>query len=388
VKTLSSSRPSPVYLIYICYTAILNLTYFFLPVYLLGIGMSGNETGALLFTFTATALLTSFAIGCIEDRSGARGNTIAGILFMSIFYLGLLAFGNFSALLGVFFIGGLGSNLVRVTMNALFLKMHDSGRQGREIGKFNFGYQASMGIGIIAGSLLLTRLGFGVVFALSSALIIVLIAIARSLRAVTVSTTPVSRYIRELFRRRVIFFAVALILFYLHWGAEVACYTPFLEKKLRLGTTAAGIFMGTPIIFLAFSTYFFGRHRDRGISTVRLAVIAILCSGAGIILFSLTERPVVSFLFRLLHEFGDAAFVIFTYVGIARLFQRDQLGGMSGSIYFIMIGTQSVGSWIFSAIGADYGYTLPYVISGIASLCSIPLILLARRHYSFGESAE
>ncbi|MCX6357813.1 MAG: MFS transporter [Candidatus Aureabacteria bacterium] len=376
------------YFIYTAYTAVLSFSYFFLPLYLMGLGLGGNAIGILLLIFTATALLTSFLIGCLEDRFGARGNTVCGLLFMALFFLGLMRCTRFVSLLPVFFAGGLGSNSIRITMTALFLKTHDDDRQGREIGLFNFAYQFSMACGIIAGSLLLTRLDFRTVFAASAALMLILAAFAIPLRPASVSVAPLSRYIRDLARKRVLLFSIALVLFYLHWGAEVACYTPFLKQNLGLGTAASGIFMGLPIFFLALSTFFFGWRRDRGASTVRLAIIAILCSGVGIILFSVARPPLFSFLFRLVHEFGDAAFVIFTYVGIARLFPRDRIGGTSGSMYVVMIGAQSLGSWLFSTIGGAYGYVVPYMIAGLASLSAIPLIVWAQAHYRFAEQEE
>ncbi|MCX6355879.1 MAG: MFS transporter [Candidatus Aureabacteria bacterium] len=389
MRSINRSRQvSLVYFLYTSYTGILSFTYFFLPLYLMQIGINGNQIGMLLFIFTATALFTSFAVGCLEDRFGARGNTVCGILLLSLFFGGLACCNSFTALLAIFFLGGLGSNLIRITMNALFLKSHDSDRQGREIGLFNFSYQFSMAIGILGGGLLLTRFGFRIVFILSSAAMLALTAFAFPLRPVTVSVAPVSRYLRDLTNKKVFLFSVALVFFYLHWGAEVACYAPFLKINLGLSTAGTGIFMGLPILFLAYSTYFFGRRRDRGISTVRLAIIAIVCSGVGIILFSITTCTIVSFLFRLVHEFGDAAFVIFTYVGIAHLFPRDRLGGTSGSMYVVMVGTQALGAWIFSAIGGSYGYVLPYLIAGASSLSAIPIILLAQAHYRFGESTQ
>lgn len=376
------------YFIYASFTCIYSLTAFFLPIYLMGLGLSGSRIGLLLMVFTATALLSSFAIGLLEDRFGARGNTACGLLLMAIFYAALAAGRGILVLIPAFILGGLGSNIVRITMNALFLKSHDSDRQGREIGCFNFVYQIFMGCGIIAGSLLLVRIEFTPLFAMSSALVLLLIGFALSLRPSSIHVSPLSHYVRDLAQKRVLLFSTALLLFYLHWGAEIACYSPFLKKNLGLSTSGAGLFMGLPIFFLACFTYYFGLRRDRGESSIRLAVVAILLSGTGLIFFGIARYTIVSFLFRLVHETGDAAFVIFTYVGIAQLFPRERLGGTSGSMYVVMISAQSAGSWLFSWMGGEYGYVLPYVIAGLCSLSAIPLILLARRHYQFGHDGS
>lgn len=373
------------YFIYTSATYIYSLTSFFLPVYLMGQGLRGDRIGLLLMVFTATALLSSFAIGFLEDRFGARGNTVCGLLLMALFYAGLRAAHEFIALILLFAMGGLGNNIVRITMNALFLKAHDADRQGREIGSFNFAYQFSMGCGIVTGSLLIAGAEFGFTFGLSAVLLLLLSGFAFRLRPSSIHVAALSHYARDLTNKRVLLFSIALALFCLHWGAEVACYSPFLKKNLGLGTLGSGLFMGLPIFLLACGTYYFGRRLDRGESSIRLAVTAITLSGVGLILFSVARHTLVSFAFRLVHETGDAAFVIFTYVGIARIFPRERLGGTSGSMYVVMIAAQSVGSWLFSWMGGEYGYVLPYIIAGICSLSAIPLVLFAHRHYRFEQ---
>ena len=224
---------------------------------------------------------------------------------------------------------------------------------------------------------------FGFTFGLSVILLFLILGVALCLRPSSIHVASLSNYVRDLTHKRVLLFSFALALFCLHWGAEIACYSPFLKKNLGLSTSEAGIFMGFPIFLLACGTYYFGRRRDRGESSIRLAVTAITFSSVGLILFGTARHTPVAFLFRLVHETGDAAFVIFTYVGIAQIFPRERLGGTSGSMYVVMIAAQSVGSWLFSWMGGEYGYALPHVVAGFCSLSAIPLILLARRHYRF-----
>lgn len=365
------------------YTFVVYFTYFLLAIYLAGRGMGGGRTGFLLMLYTATALLGSFLIGLFEDRFGARGNTLFGLALACLFYLGLGFARGFPALVALFFVGGLGNNVVRVTMNALFFKSHDPSRQGREIGLYTFLPQFSMGLGIIAGSLLLARMDFRAVFLASSALLLALMACAALLRPVSVSAEPLSMYARDLAKRRVLLFVVALVLFCLHWGAEIACYAPFLRDGLGLGTVASGIFMGIPIVFLGCGSYYFGVRRDRGESSVRLALVAIALSGAGLIAFGAMRNAAAAFAFRLVHELGDAAFTVFSYVGIARLFPRERLGGTSGSMFVVMVAAQSVGALAFGWMGGSWGYPAAYLAAGACSLAAIPLILRASGEYRY-----
>ena len=358
-------------------------SYFIYSIHLAGLGMAGGRIGVLLMLYTATAIFGSFFVGLLEDRFGARGNTVAGLALTCVFYLGLAFCRGFAALVLLFLVGGLGNNIVRVTMNALFFKTHDRSRQGRAIGVYNLLTQFAMGCGIIAGSLLLARLDFRAVFLLSAAFSLALTGCAVLLRPVTVRIEPLGRYARDLASRRVLLFAAAILLFCLHWGAEIACYAPFLETDLRLGTAEAGIFMGVPIIFLACCSYWFGTRRDRGASTLRLALGAIALSGAGLIAFGAARNTVPAFLFRLVHEAGDAGFAVFSYLGIARLFPRARLGGASGLIYLLMVGSQSAGALVFGWAGGRFGFSAAYLAAGACSLAAIPLILLARDDYRY-----
>lgn len=376
------------YFIISFYTFTAYFTYFLFSVYLAGLGMSGSRIGLLLMLYTATALLGSFLIGLLEDRFGARGNTLLGLGLTCAFYLGLSVCRGFPLLLALFVVGGLGNNVVRVTMNALFFKSHDTARQGREIGLYTLLPQCTMGLGIIAGSLLLARMDFRAVFLSSSALFLALMACALLLRPVSVSVEPLAMYARDLATRRVLLFVAALVLFCLHWGAEITCYAPFLSANLGLGTTASGVFMGIPIVFLGGCSYYFGWRRDQGASSVRLALTAIALSGTGLIAFGATRDPAAAFVFRLVHEAGDAAFTVFAYIGIARLFPRERLGGTSGSMFLVMVAAQSAGALLFGWMGGAWGYPATYLAAGACSLAAIPLILVARGEYRYVSGAE
>ena len=297
-------------------------SYFIYSIHLAGLGMAGGRIGVLLMLYTATAIFGSFFVGLLEDRFGARGNTVAGLALTCVFYLGLAFCRGFAALVLLFLVGGLGNNIVRVTMNALFFKTHDRSRQGRAIGFYNLLTQFAMGCGIIAGSLLLARLDFRAVFLLSAAFSLALTGCAVLLRPVTVRIEPLGRYARDLASRRVLLFAAAILLFCLHWGAVL-------------------------------------------------------------IAFGAARNTVPAFLFRLVHEAGDAGFAVFSYLGIARLFPRARLGGASGLIYLLMVGSQSAGAIVFGWAGGRFGFSAAYLAAGACSLAAIPLILLARDDYRY-----
>ncbi len=103
-----------------------------------------------------------------------------------------------------------------------------------------------------------------------------------------------------------------------------------------------------------------------------MLALGLATSGIGHIYMT---YPVVawSFMWRLVHGFGDGLILLITYTTIARLFHVDRIGGNAGLISFATTLGVLAGSLIYGPVGASYGYQVPFIISGITSLALIPL---------------
>ncbi|MFH1696306.1 MAG: MFS transporter [Candidatus Diapherotrites archaeon] len=353
----------------------MSFTWFYLSLYLISTGFSGLEIGVLLSLLTLTALFASFPAGMLNDRFGTSRPLVFGFLLTAAFYTGLYLFTGFWELVFFFFLGGLGLNIARVSINNILFKSDIEKKAGILFGKLNMWEHFGVAAGFFAGGFMLMFMEFSAVFLLSAvvfALIAVLSFFAGEGRR---DRFPVIEYRGELLKGEVLFFLVVLFLYTLHWGAEITSYAPFLETVLNLNLFQTGLYMSIPVIFLAFSAYFTGKAADSGRNLKKMLIFGLLLSGATHILMTF---PVLefSFLMRILHEIGDAMVIVLSFVLISRIFSIERRGGTSGFVMNTMILGQFAGAVVFGALGASMGYAFPLYVSGLLEILAAFLALL------------
>jgi MFS family permease len=91
------------------------------------------------------------------------------------------------------------------------------------------------------------------------------------------------------------------------------------------------------------------------------------------------QDPVLSFIFRALHETGDAAFFVFLAYGITSIFDLKRMGGNTGIVAFVSIIGSTISSFIFGVIGEKYGYNVPLVGTGVVLLTGLLIALIFNR---------
>jgi MFS family permease len=84
----------------------------------------------------------------------------------------------------------------------------------------------------------------------------------------------------------------------------------------------------------------------------------------------------VSLAARLVHGLGDGAVTIVVYVGMAKLFHLDRIGGNSGLVFLVFSMSSVVGSLIYGPLGQEYGYAVPLIVSGIMTFLLTPIVYL------------
>ena len=184
--------------------------------------------------------------------------------------------------------------------------------------------------------------------------------------------SPLMQYGRDFWSGPVLFFVTWLFLFTLHWGAENTSMGLFLKNDLGLGPLGVGLYLSGEFITIGLTVYFYGRYGSGKLSPFAVLALGLATSGIGHIYMT---YPVVawSFMWRLVHGFGDGLILLITYTTIARLFHVDRIGGNAGLISFATTLGVLAGSLIYGPVGASYGYQVPFIISGITSLALIPL---------------
>jgi len=351
---------------------------FYLPLYFAGLGFSGLRIGLLLSLFAITSLFSSFLAGLLSDRLPVRYLSACSFFLLIICFVTLSRVDHFWIMAACLFIGGLGNNIADLSMTSFVLKVSDRREGGARIGIFNCMKQLASGIGALSGGLLIAELPFQKVFFLLGCAFFLPIVLALLLKKITTFSYSLGHYRGDLRKKEIIFFLMLVFVFTLHWGAEGTSYSLLLKEGFSLSQRAIAWYMGS--IWILFSLFIFGISRTIKESTPLHWIIypGLLLSGTGHILFTYPSLP-LSYLFRLVHECGDAAFEMYLMVGMHRYFPLERLGGTSGVVLTVTLAGRLLGSLIFGPMGEHYGYHYPFILSGVMTLLCLPLVWIGRR---------
>lgn len=362
-------------LVVLAYRFMVGATFFYLALFLMGAGFSGFESGVLLSLLTIAMIFASFPAGMLNDRFGTSKPLMLGFLLAAVFYAGLAFFSGFPALALLFFIGGLGLNMVGVSINNIIFKSGFDRHTGTLFGRLGLWSYSGYAAGLLFGGLLLSLLGFKTVFLLSAALALLLSAASAFVGSESRDRFSVSEYKHDIFRTEVLIFIAVLFLYTLHWGAEATSYAPFLGSVLGLDLVGSGVYMAIPVVFLAFSAFIAGRAADKGRNLKKMFVAGLVLSGVMHILMTV---PLVEFSFpaRVLHEIGDGIVAVLTLVLISRIFALERRGGNSAFVANTMVLGQFAGAIIFGALATQYGYAFPLAASGVLEIAAAVLALM------------
>ena len=144
---------------------------------------------------------------------------------------------------------------------------------------------------------------------------------------------------------------------------------------MGLSQSSIGLYIGTIWIIYGIFIFLAGRFTSKDTFLSKTIYIGLFASGLGHILFVCPD-VLYSYLFRIIHEFGDAIVFLFMFLAIHRHFPTSRIGGTSGVIITVAVSGSFTGSLIFGHVGEAYGYHLPFIISGILTLMCIPILTL------------
>ena len=340
---------------------------FYLPIYFSGIGFSGFEIGILLSVFSITALASSFLAGLLSDRFPVRYLSALSFFLMVAYVTCLSLTGDFWIILAAFFVGGLGNNIADISLTSFVLKVTERKDSGTRLGVFNSIKTLAAGLGALTGGMLIAYLSFRKVFMVIALLFFVTILFTLGVRKIGTVRCSMEHYKGDLWKKEILYFILLIFVFTLHWGAEGTSYSLLLKEYFGLGQNAIALYVGSVWILYAFFIYLVSRKITETTSMHRIIYPGLILSGLGHILFIYPSLP-VSYLFRLVHELGDAAFEMFLLVGIHRYFPSERIGGTSGVVLTVTIGGRLVGSLVFGPVGDFFGYHYPFILSGILTL--------------------
>jgi MFS family permease len=352
---------------------------FYLPIHFDEIGLSGFQIGVIYSMLSLAGLISAFHVGVLNDRVKTRTTATIGLFVVLAFYLGLSVSPDFAFLLALFFLFGIGHRIFSLSTDSSVLK-----NVKKEKG-FNFGLYDGMksffgASAMLLFGILLQSIGFNVSLLLIAGILIVTVFLVWWIPSVKLHVDPIAMYIKDALNRRTLIFLSMIFIMTLHWGVENTVYTLFLRENLGLSLSQTGFFISIPIIILAAFAIIFGREFDKGkLSEKKLLFLSFIISGFGLVMMAFMTKPILAFIFRVIHEIGDGAFVIFMFVGASSYFPKRRMGGNYGTLILVTVIAQMIGSMIFSPMGDILGYDVPQIIVGLFILLAGFLVFLFKK---------
>ena len=340
-----------------------RLLSFFLPLHFKEIGFSGMEIGLFYSAFALAGLVSAFHSGLLNDRIDSRKMILLGLLLVVAYLVGLSLSQTFIGVIIFMFMGGLGNRIFSLSTDSYILKKVKE-RKGFNFGLYDAFKSLAAAIAIFIGGRLLFNFEMSFLLAVSGGIIFLSIPLLLKMPKTHIKFQKLNLYISDIKNRRSIIFLILVFIFTLHWGVESTLYALFLENNLGLNIMQMGVFMSFPVALLATTAVYLGTRVDKAMSFKELMFIAFILSGFGLTMMALFSNVYISFIFRLIHEMGDGAFVVFMFMGASSYFPKERMGGNYGSVMLVTIISWMISTLIFSPVGEVYGYHIPHIIVG------------------------
>lgn len=355
---------------------LINAMMFFFAVYFYQIGLSGAQIGFIFAVGTITGLVTALPSGFTNDRTKSRHLITLGLALLALQYFAFSFSQSFLPTLAFFTLGSIGVKIYNTSADSLFYKSAEKEHLSKKIGIFHSINYIMIGLGMIsAGYLLKLDIDFHQIFNFIGASLLIMAVLAQfTLPPNERNEVALQDYKKDLSNRRVLTLIFIFFLFSTHFGAEVTSYGLFLEQTLNLEKAQIGLYMGLAVITMAFTSLIIAKNLSKW-QPEKVLLFGLFLSGSGHIFMTLPTNPLISFLLRVYHETGDAAFFFFLYYGIAKLFKNSRIGGNSSVLTFTAMIGSALGAQIYGPLGEKFGYNWPLICSGIVTLIAFLIVI-------------
>lgn len=352
-------------------------TSFYLPVFMRqSLNFSGTEIGLLYALSSIAGVLAALPAGLSNDRLSSRSLIVLALTVQAICLALMGRLALFPIFAVVFFLWALSTNLYKVSLDVQVMKTESEAGLTQRVYLYQALRFSGLAAGVIPAGYFLASYDFSATLTGIGLIVLGLAAYALTLPPTPVKTARLADYAADLGRPTVLAFAFWLFLFSLHWGAEGTCYGLFLKTDLGLSLPQMGAYFACEYASLGVLFVYLFRKRVvfSGLGLKRVAICGLLFSGLG--QMGMILHPVaLSLAFRTLHGFGDGLMFVIFYLGIARLFAIERVGGNAGFINLCTMLGMVVGSLLSGPIGERYGYIHPLWFSGAMTLLLIlPLL--------------
>jgi len=344
---------------------------FFLGIHFATIGLSGAQIGIIFALYSIMNLITIIPSGFFNDKIHSKTLILIALILSGTRLLGYAYTTSFIPLAALSILGGMGTAIYKTSAESLFHKVSEKKEVSKKIAVYQgILYTGMAGAMILSGYLLEINYTFNQLFKIIGTLFILsgLLSIFILPKNDTIKL-ELLEYKKELWQKKVIAFLTIIFIFSLHIGAEVTSYGLFLKEYLQLNSLQIGSYMGIAIFFMGITVILIDKHLKK-ITPKLVVILGLLISGIFHTIM-IVKNPYLSFVFRTLHEIGDAAVFFAIYYIINNFFNLKRIGGLNAIQLLILNIGITIGSLIFGPIGEMYGYHIAMATGGLSILLSL-----------------
>ena len=338
----------------------------YLPIFLKSYGIRDDQIGLIIGSYSIASLSLMVPIGLFSDRLSSRRLLLISSSLFLFHFLALIVSKKFLLILMTVFLGGFGAGGLIIVLPSLFLKYIGSGE--REIAYFQASSCFGYALGPLCGGILINYFPLNTLFYSAILVAIVLIVSVSLLPDIPSSVFLFKDYYKDLKSPSVLMLIVTTLILGIHFGVERTSLSLYMKIKLNVGSFYIGLFFTFIGIWMAIISPPLGYIKGLKKNAFFWLAISLFVSGIfqGITGLTSTYRSFV--LTRLAHTSGDSLMLLEVTLLTSLLFPSGRLGGHSGLLFSIRTGATFFGATIAGIINQQFGYSMPFIISGILSI--------------------
>lgn len=349
----------------------------YLPIVLKSYGLPDTHIGLIIGLYSISSMILMLPMGFFSDYLSPKKIVMGGACLLTMYCLGLITVKNFSGLIPFALLGGTGSAALTTVLYALYLKLIEKGKRGKQIALFQLGSYLGFGAGPLIGGLILSRAQPTMFFEMAAMISIALLAVTCLLPDSTPVTFSFREYRKDLREPATLFLMICAFVMATHFGVEQTSFSLLMKENIRLGPSQIGFIFSGVGLWMACLVPVAGYLRDREQKTFTFLWVGLLISGTFQFLTGLVSSAGMLFLTRILHTTGDTLAILEVGVLTALFFPEQRLGGNSGLLFGVRTLAIFLSSIVAGWCNLNIGYSFSFMANGafiFTFALSIPIL--------------
>jgi MFS family permease len=309
-------------------------------------------------------MLLVLPMGFLSDYFSPKRIIIGGAFLFVLYFLFLLSVRSFFRLIPVALVGGIASAVLNTVLYALYLKIIEKKRKGREVALFQLGSYLGYGFGPLVGGALLSKTQPSTLFTVALILSFALLFTTFFLKDSTPIIFSFKEYREDFKRLRTLILISGIFVMATHFGVEQSSLTLLMSESVKLPPQKIGMIFCGIGLWMATLVPLAGYLRDLKEKVFAFLWLGLLISGTFQFITGLASSSASLLLARILHTTGDTLAILEIGVLTALFFPEHRLGGNSGVLLVIRALAIFIGAFMAGFFNMKFGYGVSFMING------------------------